>query len=296
MALATRRGRLALARLSASLTQARHALKDNSAASGAEYALILSIIAGMIAIAAISLGSRFSHQYDDDIYVGENASVTLNTTGGTSTDTLSGTEVRSGQGAFVQPGAMSLHNWYPIEFVAGPDAAALSAESEESSLTHPRPIFVSKVMRVSLLPDPNFQIRPKSKALQETGADLAASWQWDVKPQAAGTHTLIAQVDVLKRKPDGTVEVFNRYSRRVSVRVGAGTLQETLDGIRSAESIGGALTALFKSWSKMLVALAVLIGACLTVIATIGKARRRRKLASESPAHAELETNVETNV
>jgi hypothetical protein len=171
---------------------------------------------------------------------------------------------------------MYVGGWYPIEFVAGPDEAALAQESEDAELTRSRPIFVSKTMRVTLLSDPNFRIRPKSKALQETGEDLAASWQWDVKPLAGGKHTLIAQVEVLRRGTGSRLQVVNRYSRRVSVSVGVGTFQSLLNGIRNAETIGEATASLFEAWRAALVALLALLVAFFGVRALIRRHHRRR--------------------
>lgn len=251
-------------------------LRDYSGFSAAEYALVLAIVGSAIAIASIFLASSIVPT-GRNVAVPANASVSLDP------------EVRSGTGAFIKPAPMDVGHWYPIEFVAGPSIAALSDEAEESPLTPARPIVVSKLMRVTLLRDPNFEIRPKAKALQETGADLAATWQWDVKPQSEGTHTLIAQVDVLKRNADGSYQVFNRYSRRVSVRVGVGTVQGALNGIRNAESIGDALTALFKSWGATLVALTLLIAAAFSVRSGARRFRERQQRQLKKPRDAQLE-------
>jgi hypothetical protein len=184
---------------------------------------------------------------------------------------------------------MRVGSWYSLEFVSGLDFEAVAEEAEELPLTRARPIFVSQNMRVVLLPDPNFEIKPKSKSLQDTGPDLTATWQWDVKPLTIGTHTLIAQVDVLKPEKSGGYSVFNRYSRRVSVRVGVGTLQALIEDIRGAKSLGDALTSLLKSWRATLLALAGLIGAYFVVRWAIRKGKkrpvsaRRERKTSDSP-------------
>jgi hypothetical protein len=183
--------------------------------------------------------------------------------------------VRSGDGAFIKPEVMRVQSWYPLEFVAGPNFGALAEEAEDLPLTRPHPIFVSPYMRVVLLPDPNFQIRLKSKSLQGTGSDLSATWLWDVEPLAKGTHTLIAQVDVLQRGANGRYSVFNRYSRRVSVRVVVGPVQEIINDIRDARSIGDAMTNLLKSWRATLLALIALIAAMISLVLV---ARKLRKL------------------
>jgi hypothetical protein len=188
---------------------------------------------------------------------------------------------------------MNVGGWYAVEFVAGPTTGALLEESEDAQLTAPRSIFVSKNMRVTLLSDPNFKIRSKSKALQQTGADLAATWQWDVNPRASGTHTLIAQVDVLRPIADGKFQIFNRYSRRVSVQVGVGTLRGALNGIRNAASVGDALTALFKSWSAMLLALGAFIVAGFGVWSRLRNGRKQG-LAKKGLSDAEPGIQTQT--
>lgn len=242
-----------------------HCWKDNSGASFAEYALVLAIIGTAIALAAIYLGQHIRDRSTGS--APQNASVSMNSTA---------YQVRAGEGAFVKPDDMRVQRWYPLEFVAGPNGVALAEEAEGVPLTQPHTIFVSRYMRVTLLQDPNFQIRTKSESLQAMGPDLSATWLWDVKPKTEGTHILIAQVDVLQREANGRYTVFNRYSRRVSVRVGVGTLQGTLNDIRNAASVGDALTALFKSWSATLIALTALIAALVGVWSAIRRFRKHQ--------------------
>lgn len=237
----------------------RTCMRDVRAASAAEYALILAIIGAVIALASLSLSEHLGNR------LGRVDEPTI----------LVPSDIRTGQGAFIKPEIMNTGGWYPIEFVAGPTLESLKAETEELELTTPRPIYVGESMRVRLLKDPNFEIRAKSKDLQQTGPDITATWQWDVKPTAIGTHKLIAQVDVLKRRKDGKYDLFNRYSRRVSVHVTVGTMQSIIDGIRNAEWLGNALSALFRSWGAMLIALGLLIGAAFGVRWRIRKFRRR---------------------
>lgn len=241
-------------------------LKDNRGVSLAEYGAILAIIGAVIALAALSISDHIASKLDQ---------LTREYTVETST------EIRKGQAAFIRPGDMEVGNWYPLEFVAGPSILALADEAEDAPLTPARPIYVSHDMYVRLLNDPNFQIRAKSKALQETGEDVSATWQWDVKPVRVGTHTLIAQVDVLKRKPDGRFERFNRYSRRVSVRVSVDTMQGVINAIRNGESLGDALGALFRSWSVALKALLGLIILGFGISWAVRRYRRRAPKPSE---------------
>jgi pilus assembly protein Flp/PilA len=256
------------------LANLRNCLKDKTAASFAEYALVLAIIGAAIAIAAYTLSNTIAGKIGH--ITSSNAN--YNVTG--ATNPTGNAHLQSGEAAFIKPDEMRVGKWYPLEFVAGPDLKAIVEESEGLPLTRPHRIFVSHRMSVTLLPDPNFEIQPKSKTIQETGSDLTQTWQWDLKPLAQGNHTLIAQVDVFQRAPNGRYLIFNRYSRRVSVRVGVGTIQQVLQDIRGAQSIGDALTSLLESWRAMLIALALVIGAIIGVVIAWHKLQRhfpRRK-------------------
>jgi hypothetical protein len=154
---------------------------------------------------------------------------------------------------------MDVDEWYVVEFVAGPDEAAITSESDNLPKSQPKPIYVSSVMRVNLLPDPAFMIEPKVAALQNTGPDRTASWQWDVKPKTDGKHRLIARVEVLKPASQGKYEILDQYTRRVGVTVRVGTWTGFLNALQNASSLGDALATLFRSWEKTLLALAALI-------------------------------------
>ena len=162
----------------------------------------------------------------------------------------------------------------------------MSALAEDSPLTKPRQIFVGEKMRVILLPDPNFQIRAKGSDLRENLPDTSATWQWDVRPLRPGSHMLVAQVDVLKKEASGKLSIYKRYSRRVSVSVGVGPVQTLIDRIQDAKSVGDALSALFRSWRIVLLALAALLAAALSVRVAYRKLRERRerRTAQEYPA------------
>lgn len=240
------------------------ALRDRRAASAAEYALMLSIVGAVIAIGALSIGDLVGNKMD---------AATQQIAEGASVDVPA--DIRPGQAAFIKPDEMNTGNWYPVEFVAGPTIEALKMETESLPTTKPSPIYVGENMLVRLLKDPNFEIRAKSPALQQTGPDLTATWQWDVKPGRVGSHTLIAQIDLLKRRPDGGYDVYNRYSRRVSVRVSVTDMQGLLEAIRNAESVGDALTLLFWSLRGALVALTALVVAAFGLRWALRKYRRR---------------------
>lgn len=167
--------------------------------------------------------------------------------------------VEPGRGAFLRPEDMEIGHWYTIEFLVGPDENAVAQEAEGMPITEARPVFVSSSMRVTLLDDGNFEIRPKRDALQQTGADKTASWQWNVRPLTDGDHSLHARIEILKRKPDGSYETLDDYTRRVSVRVRVGTWEGFLNALRNAATLGDVLGTLFRSWEKTLLALGALL-------------------------------------
>jgi hypothetical protein len=179
--------------------------------------------------------------------------------------------VRKGLGAFVDPGDMEIDNWVTVEFVVGPDTAAITEETEGQPLTTPHPVFLSETMRVTLLPDPNFEIRPQSAAVQDTGPDMTATWQWKVKPSHGGNATLYAKVEVGTRQPDGSLAVARTYTRRVAVHVKVGTWKGFLNALRNASTLGEVLNTLFSAWEKTLLALAALIAAASGVWMAIKK-------------------------
>ena len=233
---------------------ARRGLIDDTGAAFAEYALILAIVGAAISIAALTIAGAVANRVAD-VSPGTNAVAHVNGT------------VQSGEGAFLKPADMQVGRWYPIQFVAGPSVSWLQQQSEGLPLTPARQIFVSRKMRVRLLPDANFLIRSKSSELQGTGTSLSGTWAWDLQPLSDGNHTLIAVIDVLSEGRRGDYHVVNRYSRRVTIRVGVGTLQAVISDMRDAKTVGDAVTALFRSWA------AVLLAASTMVIAALGLRR-----------------------
>jgi len=165
-----------------------------------------------------------------------------------------------------------------LEFVVGPNEAAIGEETEGQQLTTPRAVFVSATMRVTLLPDSGFDIRPQSADVQNTGVDRTATWEWKVTPLRGGKATLFAKVEVGKRNPDGTFAVANTYTRRVAVHVKVGTWAGFGNALKRASTVGELLGTLFSAWEKTLIALAALIAAASGVWLAIrnwGKAKRK---------------------
>jgi hypothetical protein len=177
------------------------------------------------------------------------------------TDSRLGDSAEKGLGAFVEPDEMEVDNWYTLEFVAAPDEPGLADESEDLELTPAKAIYVAPIMRVTLLDEPSFEIRSKTDAIQLTGRNKAASWQWNVKPLTGGERSLYAKVEVLRRHPSGEYEATESRTRRVAVTVKVGTWQGFLTALRNASTLGDVLSTLFAAWKKTLVALALLIGA-----------------------------------
>lgn len=169
---------------------------------------------------------------------------------------------------------MEVGGWYTIEFHAGPNEQSLSDQAQGAPTTAPQSIYVSRHMKVTLEPDPNFRVRRKSPEEIDTGADLAATWDWDVQPVAGGEHTLIADVEVQMRDGDGRLVPYDQYKSRVSVEVEVGSWEGLLIGLRNAKTLGDALATLFQSWRGTLVALGGLITAAFGVLWAIRAGRK----------------------
>lgn len=209
--------------------------RSSSGVSTAEYALILACVGTAIAVAAIGLGRTFRGDDPPTSNLDANMAMPANAS------------VAAGQGAFAEPPPLVAGTWSQIEFFAGPDLAALADEAEGEVLARNRAIYISPTMKVTLLPDPEVEIRTKSEALQQLGDDRTASWQWDVRPKSGGDRTLIAQVEVFDdSKPAGPP--IERYKRRLSVHVevtGFARGSELISkGKRLSEEFGGLLKAI----------------------------------------------------
>ena len=106
--------------------------------------------------------------------------------------------IRPGKGTFAKPPPMKVGSWARLEFLVAPDARGIAAEAGGRAIAPGDDIFIASVMRVALLPDPNFEIDPQTPAEQNIGLDNRASWHWNVMPKTrAGTFTLVARVEVL---------------------------------------------------------------------------------------------------
>jgi len=186
-------------------------------------------------------------------------------------------EVTKGIGAFVDPGDMDVDTWSTLEFVVGPTEAVIAEETEGRKLTPAATVYVAPTMRVSLLPDPNFQFQPQSDPIQDTGQDRTATWQWKVKPLSGGAATLFARVEVGERERNGTLTVVKTFTRRVAVHVHVGTWKGFLNALKSAASLGDLIGTLVGSLGKTLTAIAAMVTAGPTVWLAIRSWRKRKE-------------------
>ena len=203
-----------------------------------------------------------------------------------------------GLGAFVKPPVWKVGNSYSLEFVVGQNEAGLQSVSERRAVTTPAGIWMAPTMRVTLDPNPNFEIAPQNpdQEIQELSPDRTAAWFWNVKPLKPGTFTLVARVQALKRGPDGELlkgadgKLQGRFfpPQTVDVQVRVGARDKAIGAIGDATTFGEAIGAMFGSWQKMLAALAALITAAGTVWAAIrkfqGKPIRPRRLRRRKAA------------
>ena len=169
--------------------------------------------------------------------------------------------IEQGVAAFVKPPPMEVDHWYVVEFAAGPKEANVREETEGRALTALTRVYVAQTMRVTLLDNPAFEIKPKTASEQATGLDKTATWLWDVRPKSADGNALQAKVEVLRKLSDGTMEVVESYTRSVPVSVHIGGMKRTLGAIDDASTVGSKLTGLFGTWQKTIGALVALLGA-----------------------------------
>lgn len=197
--------------------------------------------------------------------------------------------VTKGVGAFVDPGDMDVDAWSTLEFVVGPTEAVLAEETEGRKLTPSATVYVAPTMRVTLLPDSNFQFQPQSDPIQDTGIDRTATWQWKVKPLGGGTATLFARVEVGERERNGSLTVSKTYTRRVAVHVHVGTWKGFLNALKSAASVGDLIGTLVGSLGKTLTAIAAMVTAGPTVWLAIRSWRKRKET---KPAEGEAKPDA----
>lgn len=250
------------------------------------------IVALVLCIGACSGPPRSSApaptQASDNSALVDNSTTADNATAPADANEVLPEQVTKGVGAFVDPGDMDVDAWSTLEFVVGPTEAVLAEETEHRKLTPAATVYVAPSMRVTLLPDPNFQFQPQSDPIQDTGQDRTATWQWKVKPLTGGTATLFARVEVGERERNGTLNVVKTYTRRVAVHVHVGTWKGFLNALKSAASLGDLIGTLVGSLGKTLTAIAAMVTAGPTVWLAFRSWRKRKetKAADAAPATA----------
>ncbi len=200
----------------------------------------------------------------------------------------------AGLGAFVKPPVWKVGNSYSLEFVVGQNEAGLQSVSEGRERTTARSIWMAPTMRVTLDPNPNFEIAPQNpgQEIQDLSPERTAAWFWNVKPLKPGKFTLVARVEALQRGadgellkgPDGKLRSRMYPPKTVDVQVRVSGKAKVEGAIEDASWFAKALGGMFESWQKMLGTLAALIAAAGTVWAAIRKlqskpvrpSRRRR--------------------
>ena len=186
-------------------------------------------------------------------------------------------DILKGRGGFINPGDMNVGLWYPLRFVVGPDEAAIKDEAGSQELATSAAVYVGDTMRVTLLPNRNFDFEPTTPARRRTGIDKSGSWSWNVSPKRDGTHSLEAKVEVL-RLVNGRYSVVDEKTRNVSIKVKVGTWQGLMNALKNAASLGDVLATLFNSWRGAFAALSAL---ALAVWGAYGAIRRGKKPESQ---------------
>lgn len=170
--------------------------------------------------------------------------------------------VQQGVAAFVAPPPMEVGKFSVIKFVAGPNQQAITTETEGVALTRSTAVYVAKAMKVTLLPNPSFEIKPATEARQTTGLDKTATWLWNVKPLDDRNQTLEAEIEIFALNDDDSFgRRLERYTRKVEVEVRVGKMQRFSEAVDDGTTIAEKLSKLFGSWQKAVGALVALLGA-----------------------------------
>lgn len=170
--------------------------------------------------------------------------------------------VEQGVAAFETPPPMNVGQFTTIKFVAGPSDAAIRAETEGAALTPTTAIYVGKAMRVTLLPNPSFEIKAASEAKQVTMIDKTATWLWNVKPLDNRSKVLEAEIEIFALNDDDSFgRRLERYVRKVKVEVQVTKMQRFGEAVDGGTTVADKLSKLFGSWQKTIGALVALVGA-----------------------------------
>ena len=170
--------------------------------------------------------------------------------------------VEEGVAAFVRPPPMEVGKFTAIKFVAGPSEQNIRTQTEGAALTAATAVYVGKAMRVTLLANPSFEIKARTKPEQTTGLDKTATWLWDVKPLNGEAKALEAEIEIFALNDDDSFgRRLESYTRQVEVTITVGGMTRAIGAIDDASTIGEKLTKLFGTWQKTIAALVALLGA-----------------------------------
>ena len=170
--------------------------------------------------------------------------------------------VEQGVGSFAKPDPMFLKQWTPIKFFVGQAERDIREQNPDATLARATAVYVANAMRVRLIPNASFEIKPTSEPDQTTGMYKTATWSWEVRPINDHSKVLEAEIKVFALNPDGTFGRFIvGYSKSVPVEVQVSRVDRTLGAIDTASDVGNKLTGLFGTWQKTIGALVALLGA-----------------------------------
>jgi len=170
--------------------------------------------------------------------------------------------VEHGLGAFVTPPPMKLKQVETLKFVVAPNEAALREESNKATLEPTKAIYVGKAMRVTLRPNPSFEITPTTEAMQLTLTNKSATWVWNVKPLNTHNRKLEAYIEVFALKDDDSIgKRIDDYPRDVTIEVEMDSAQRISKFADDGTIVADSFTKLFGSWQKTIGALVALLGA-----------------------------------
>lgn len=194
----------------------------------------------------------------------------------TVTDEAAALGVEEGVASFVKPPPMEVGKFTLIKFVAGPNEDKLRAQTEGAVLTASTAVYVAKAMRVTLIPNPSFEIKAATRADQTTGLDKTATWLWNVKPLNDEANALEAEIEIFALNDDDSFgRRLENYTRKVEVEVRVGGMTRAIGAIDDASTIGNKLTALFNNWQKTVAALVALLGAIGLLLWKLGLKRAK---------------------
>src|SRR6185437_17131861 len=135
-----------------------------------------------------------------------------------------------------------------IQFSVAPDQAGVVEELDAAPAGPMRHIMLTARMRVHLLPNANFTIRPLDPADEEQpiGRDRRASWIWEVTPKDTNGRPYTLTAIVIPLDQNGVQ--IDSYPKHVTVMVRVGTWRGFLNALQAARSAGDLVSAASQSW------------------------------------------------